>query len=136
MRMVIIPLDGPQATNAVPPYVDLIASGNGATLYLLTVVQQEEEASQVGDAFTYLEEKAGELRSRSLSCSTDMAGGIDVQVILAEARAKEADLIAISTHGRSGVNRWVMASVADGAVRRSLPSCLLVRPEQASGEEQ
>jgi nucleotide-binding universal stress UspA family protein len=46
-----------------------------------------------------------------------------------------AGLIAMATHGRSGVDRWVMGSVADGVVRRSSLPCLLVRPAEAGRKE-
>lgn len=75
--MVIVPPDGSQATEAALPYVEPIAAGTGPALRLLRVVQRQEEAFQVGEAFTYLEEKAGELRSRSLSCSPEVTGGVD-----------------------------------------------------------
>jgi nucleotide-binding universal stress UspA family protein len=45
-----------------------------------------------------------------------------------------AGLIALATHGRSGFDRWVVGSVADGIVRRSGLPCLVVRPEEAAEE--
>ncbi|QLQ08828.1 MAG: universal stress protein [Anaerolineae bacterium] len=46
------------------------------------------------------------------------------------AREKEADLIAMSTHGRTGPSRWFLGSVADRVVRGASMPVLIVRPEK------
>jgi len=50
-----------------------------------------------------------------------------VDTILECARQTQADLIALTTHGRSGLQRLVYGSVADGVVRQATSPVLLVR---------
>lgn len=130
VKTVLVPLDGSPAAEAVLPYVEMVASRTGATVHLLTVVREEEEASQVGETFAYLEKKAEELRARSLSCSTEATAGDEAHVILAEAEKKGADLIAMSAHGRSGLMRWVLGSVAAKVVHGTSRPLLLVRARE------
>src|SRR4029077_7065486 len=52
--------------------------------------------------------------------------------ILETARELGVDLIAMTTHGRSGVSRWVMGSVAEKVLRASNVPLLLVRPAKRS----
>jgi len=61
--------------------------------------------------------------------------GSTVDTIVTIAREEDADLIAIATHGRSGIGRWILGSVADGVVRRSHLPCLVVRPMEVQGME-
>jgi nucleotide-binding universal stress UspA family protein len=53
--------------------------------------------------------------------------GAVAEEILAHSSRKEIDLIAMCTHGRSGLGRWALGSVADKIVRRSDKPVLLVR---------
>jgi nucleotide-binding universal stress UspA family protein len=54
--------------------------------------------------------------------------------ILAFADKVDADLVAMSAHGRSGLSRWVFGSVADRVLRGSVCPVLLVRPEMRASE--
>ncbi|HYL23144.1 MAG TPA: universal stress protein [Burkholderiales bacterium] len=49
------------------------------------------------------------------------------EVIVKEAERWPADLLVIGTHGRRGLNRFLLGSVADGVLRRSSVPVLLVR---------
>jgi nucleotide-binding universal stress UspA family protein len=130
IRTVLVPLDGSAAAETVLPYVELVASRTGATVHLLTVVREEEEASQVGETFAYLEKKGEELHARSFSFTTEAIAGDEAQVILSQAEKKSADLIAMSTHGRSGLMRWVLGSVATKLVHGTSRPLLLVRARE------
>lgn len=134
MNTVLVPLDGSPAAEAVLPYALLIASRSGAPLRLLTVVPEGEDASPVGEAFKYLERKAEYLRARSLSCSTNVVSGLEAQAILADAEAVDAGLIAMSTHGRSGLMRWVLGSVAQKVAHGADRPLLLVRAHDGREE--
>ena len=125
IRTVLVPLDGSKAAEAVVPYVELIASRTGAAVELLTVVHGENGETKAGEAFAYLEDRAAALRP--LSASTSVKSGDEAQVILAEADRGDADLIAMSTHGRSGLMRWVLGSVATKVLHATSRPLLLVR---------
>src|SRR3990170_2782030 len=127
IKTLLVPLDGSQAAETVLPYVELIASSTGAEVVLLTVVPEREESEQAGKALAYLERAAGELRARSLTCSPAVAAGHEAQAILDEAEARDAGLVAMSTHGRSGLMRWVLGSVAQKVIHGASRPLLLVR---------
>ena len=125
IRTVLVPLDGSKAAEAVIPYVELIASRTGAAVHLLTVVHDENGATKAAEARAYLEDRAAALRP--LSGSTNVKSGDEAQVILTEADASDAGLIAMSTHGRSGLMRWVLGSVASKVLHAASRPLLLVR---------
>ena len=125
IRTVLVPLDGSKAAEAVIPYVELIASRTGAAVHLLTIVHDENGATKAGEARAYLEDRAAALRP--ISGSTSVKSGDEAQVILAEADAGDANLIAMSTHGRSGLMRWVLGSVATKVLHAASRPLLLVR---------
>jgi nucleotide-binding universal stress UspA family protein len=130
IKTILVTLDGSRAAEIVLPYAEFIASRTGAALHLLTVAREES----AGDGpITYLSEKADQLRSRSLSCTTDVVIGDEADAILAQAEAKNADMIAMSTFGRSGFRRWVLGSVAHKLVHGSSRPLLLARSRETSG---
>jgi nucleotide-binding universal stress UspA family protein len=83
--------------------------------------------SEEHEATTYLEHVANDLRLRGLTVKTERPQGSAVDAILDCARRTQADLIALTTHGRSGLQRLVYGSVADGVVRQANAAVLLVR---------
>jgi hypothetical protein len=66
------------------------------------------------------------LNERGVTTTTEVRTGIPAEVILAEA-SEPSDLVAMSTHGRSGVDRWFLGSVADAVVRHGDIPVLVVR---------
>jgi nucleotide-binding universal stress UspA family protein len=91
----------------------------------------ERERRAEGEARSYLESVAARLRGRGLRVDTRLV--VDEQPaprILGEARSTGADLIAIQTHGRRGLQRLLLGSVADKVVRGSAVPVLVSRPRQ------
>jgi nucleotide-binding universal stress UspA family protein len=126
-RRILVPLDGSNAAETVLPYVELLASRTGAEVLLLTVVPAAQEGATSGDEVAYLRGMAERVRSRSLACEFLVTAGEPGDTILAQADSTDADLIAMSTHGRSGLSRWVLGSVADKVIHRTVKPLLLVR---------
>jgi nucleotide-binding universal stress UspA family protein len=84
------------------------------------------------EAQDYLERVAAPLRDRSLQVQTQVA--VEQQpglAILREARAWAIDLIALETHGRRGLSRLVLGSVADKVIRGAACPVLVHRPVYA-----
>jgi nucleotide-binding universal stress UspA family protein len=79
------------------------------------------------DASEYLEAAAARLQRRGLSVAWEQHEGAAADVVLDQARAHHADLIAMTTHGRGGLGRLVFGSVADTVLRRAPCPVLLVR---------
>jgi nucleotide-binding universal stress UspA family protein len=131
IKTILVTLDGSRAAEIVLPYGELIASRTGAALHLLTVAREEPAGK---GPIAYLSEKAEELRSRSLSCTTDVVTGDEADAILAQAEAKGADMIAMSTFGWSGFRRWLLGSVAHKLVHGSSRPLLIARAREPLGE--
>jgi nucleotide-binding universal stress UspA family protein len=86
------------------------------------------------EAQTYLEEKAEALRGVVAKCRTQVVEDADpAGAIAAEAQDEGADLILMSTHGRSGAVRWILGSVAEKVLHSTHLPLLLVRPGKPSG---
>ncbi len=76
---------------------------------------------------------AQKLRGEDISVRMAVAFGRPAQEIVAFAEREEIDLIAMSTHGRSGLSRWILGSVADKVLRGTHLPVLLVRPPGITG---
>ena len=90
------------------------------------VEDEREEASR------YLEGVAQRLRGRGLSVAYEQPEGPAATVIVERARHLQADLIAMTTHGRGGLGRLVFGSVADEVLRNAPCPVLLVRVSEAT----
>jgi nucleotide-binding universal stress UspA family protein len=102
-----------------------------ASPYLPHTVQMNADilADAKENAAAYLEEHAERMRRRGLRVTVSVA--VDPQAahgVLAEAEAVGCDLIAMATHGRSGVSRVVLGSAADKILRGTHVPLLLFRP--------
>ena len=140
-KNILIPLDGSKTAEAVLPLahswstklkvpVELIAvvdtaelAGSLSTverLYMNKVV--EEETRRCGD---YLER----VRKNSFpdGCKSRLEKGSTADIIIDAAAADKGTLIVMATHGRSGLSRWLLGSVAEKVLRGTSNPLLLVR---------
>jgi nucleotide-binding universal stress UspA family protein len=89
----------------------------------------EGAARARGEAQDYLESRAIDLRGGTASVRTLVLEDADAAAVIAgQATDEGADLIVMATHGRSGVSRWVLGSVADRVLHSTAVPLLLVRP--------
>jgi nucleotide-binding universal stress UspA family protein len=134
LERILVPLDGSELAQTVLPYVRGLAKSTGAGVRLLTVVKSESEAKR---ASSYLKSKQGQLGVEAIETSVSVSTEGEAETILSEAESWNADLIAMSTHGRSGAMRWVFGSVADKVIHAATRPLLLVRsrPEEPIPEE-
>ena len=75
----------------------------------------------------YLQDEVKKLNKKGVKVSSVMREGPVPDTILAVAEETHADVIAMSTHGRSGVSRWVYGSVAEKVLRGAHCPTLIVR---------
>jgi nucleotide-binding universal stress UspA family protein len=82
------------------------------------------------DASAYLSAVAARLQADGLKVSAEVitVSGPVADAIIDFAKEKHAELIAMSTHGRTGPARWFLGSVADRVVRGAGMPVLMVRP--------
>jgi nucleotide-binding universal stress UspA family protein len=80
--------------------------------------QSEEELSEVTqEAQVYLDKVAEGLRKKGIKVNVMITSGSAADEIVKAAHTIQAHLIAMATHGRSGVVRWAVGSVTDKVIR-------------------
>jgi nucleotide-binding universal stress UspA family protein len=141
-QWVLVPLDGSALAQEVIPAAAELAAVLRADLHLLRVVGPPASVVGWGDAYAtifdpaaglveateYLEGVAATLRARGLAVRVSAEVGPEAPTIAAVAEEQRASVIAMATHGRSGLARLVLGSVATGVVQLADVPLLLVRP--------
>jgi len=95
----------------------------------------EEAKKALNEARDYLEELAAPIRKRDVPVETVAVLGRAGETIVTHAHDNKMRLIAIATHGRSGVRRGVFGSVADYVLRESGLPILVIRPQEGEGKD-
>lgn len=115
-------------------YAKQIPSGEKAPAYLREFVEISENVDS--EALAYLHEVKNRLRDQGLrQIDEHLLHGAPAAAIVDLARQTPHDLIVMTTHARSGVQRWVLGSVADRVVRHSGTPVLFIRPESEPSPE-
>jgi nucleotide-binding universal stress UspA family protein len=94
----------------------------------LAEVELVEIENEEKESLAYLEDIAKELRDKGLNVETVTVHGKADEAIISYAEKNNVNLITIATHGRSGVKRAVLGSVADFVMRNSGLPILLIKP--------
>jgi nucleotide-binding universal stress UspA family protein len=147
---ILVPLDGSPLAQAILPYVMAVAKGFHSRVILFHVVETDldheaPEQKAYADATmeriqpmaeNYLAGVADQLRKAGIDVETRVVRGRAAAQIVEQAEQENVGLIAMSTHGRSGLARWVMGSEVGKILRACEQPVLLVRPrdEGASGK--
>lgn len=133
---ILITLDGSECAENVLPPVEKLASKLNANLALLRVVSAstfpgvdptEAEVKVVREAETYLQKVEDRLKAKGFKVDSHVRYGNDAEEILEHAAQNDVDLIAMTTHGRSGVKRFLLGSVAEKVLRHSPKPIFLIR---------
>jgi nucleotide-binding universal stress UspA family protein len=83
--------------------------------------------TEEGEARAYLEHIANALRRKGITVHTEIPEGAAVETIVACVKRLQANLLALTTHGRTGLARLVYGSVAEGILKQAPCPVLLVR---------
>jgi nucleotide-binding universal stress UspA family protein len=145
---ILIPLDGSERAEAILPHAEVLAQATGSALTLLRVValpvvfspalgapppltlDDDLCATVRAAAAEYLATLAAQLTARGLEVETLVDDGDPASVIIAwAAQDPPQRLIAIATHGRSGLGRWVFGSVAEKVLQAAPTPLLLIRSQ-------
>jgi nucleotide-binding universal stress UspA family protein len=145
----LIPLDGSQVAEQVLPYarclakaltipVDLLEVADIETLrllanpergrYLDTLLSEKMENSE-----SYLETVAQSFEGTPVTCIVEKGKAEDV--VIERAAADKGTLIVMATHGRSGIQRWVLGSVTDKVLHGSNNHLFLIRAQDQAKAE-
>jgi nucleotide-binding universal stress UspA family protein len=143
LKKVLVPLDGSALAEQVLPHITTLAKNMMLEVVLLraydvpgNMPQMHQITEIVRDASrAYLEEKVRLLGDEGLEKVSYLllpkgkAAGRIVDI----ARETPDNFVAMCTHGRSGIGRWVLGSVTDGVVRHCGDPVLIIRAEAESG---
>jgi len=146
---ILVPLDGSKIGEAALPYIEELVSKlppePKVEVTLLQVVSSmahwiiageatakvaytEEEMKQItGKALDYLNRSGESLRSRGAVVKVEVRTGRAADEIIKCADEIKADLVAMSTHGRSGITRWAFGSVTIRVLQSGTVPILTVR---------
>lgn len=148
-QVILIPLDGSKRAEVIMPHVEEMAHRCDATVILLQVVEPMSPMVEptglspdyrfsasdfkelVSVAERYLAGLQGELREKGIKAKSVIESGPIVAQILNVAERENADVIALASHGRTGLARALYGSVAAGLLHQSDRPLLLIRAETA-----
>jgi len=147
---ILVPLDGSKVGESALPYVeDLLSKLSPEVekeLILLRVLSpvmvtmasgegqlpdsyatEKEREAQEKDALDYLNTVSVTLRNKGAVVTVRVAMGDTPAEIIKVAEEADVDLIAMSTHGRSGLSRWAFGSVTEKVLRSEgrIPICVV-----------
>lgn len=145
-QKILVPLDGSERAEAIMPHVIEIAQCGQAKVVLLQVVEPEPLlispydpltiresdqaiARQMSEAKAYLQAECTRLHKLGLEAQSRVEHGPVVEAILEVANAEGVDLIAMASHGRSGLARVIFGSVATGILHQAQQPLLLIRAQ-------
>ena len=140
-KRVLVPVDGSELAEAIVPFILEIAGPLDLELVVLRVnppivpmaidgtryMDFGDAEEQREDAEAYLTGIVAEMHAKGVRASARLRRGDPAVEILAAAREEDVDLIAMSTHGRSGPARVVLGSIAETVLRRAGVPVFLMR---------
>lgn len=147
-RHILVPLDGSHLAEQILTHVKALASLEGSeahiTLFravppiypatvdysgmLTTMMDTLPEAEQ--EAQDYLDTIAAELKAEGYKVQCEVSVMPAAEGIIEFSEAHRVDLIAIATHGRSGISRWVFGSVTQKVIHSAQAPLLVMRPKE------
>ncbi|WP_049909439.1 universal stress protein [Haloarcula japonica] len=143
---ILLPTDGSSGAEAAIEPTGTLASETDATVHLVSVVDTRSLGVDVGssvivdelesvatDAIGDASDRLAELGVGTIE--TAITHGTPYRAILDAIEDADADLVVIGTHGRTGIDRYLLGSVAEKLVRTSPIPVMTVRASDA-GEEQ
>jgi nucleotide-binding universal stress UspA family protein len=132
----LVPLDGSSLSEGVLPYAEYLARGLGARVILLSVVnpviRRPPGPGPVGaEEREYLERQSHRLRSEGVETDSIVTVGYYVvDEIITKAKKLDCDLIAMATHGRTGLGQALLGSITHEVLHRAPIPVLVVRPTE------
>lgn len=135
---ILVPLDGSSLAECVLPHVLALAPVTSAHITLIHVLEHPDNQNgnpidpmgwhmKKQELISYLEKTAEYLQKSGLDVTHSLVEGKSAESIIEFAHTNEVDLIALSTHGRTGLSGWNVSSVVQKVMLRSYRSILLAR---------
>lgn len=144
---ILLPTDGSEVAESAAAHAVDLAATTGAQLHVLSVVDAEAvglvaSSSLDADEVRTSLRHAGEEATATVAEAAEAAGvevveavevGVPDEAIRDYAAAHDVDLVVMGTHGRRGVDRFLLGSVTERVVRSSDAPVLVVRRTESTG---
>ena len=145
---ILVPLDGSPLAEQVLPYVSALGKAFGSSVTLFRVFDPVPQEIVDPEHGVYIDRLASAFRNTAQAyllrvkssmsewgdaVSTSAHEGDAASLIVNEGANDPDTLIAMSTHGRSGITRWVLGSVADKVLRAAANSLMIIRARPQEG---
>jgi len=129
LEKILVPLDGSELSQLALPYPETLSEGLGSEIILLHVCKSGDAQYFHMDQL-YLE-RISEIITAHLrqgaKVESVVLSGNPAEEIINYAEENNIGLLTMATHGRSGIKRWVLGSIADKVVRETTKAVLLIR---------
>ncbi|UCF90271.1 MAG: universal stress protein [Desulfobacterales bacterium] len=144
-QKILVPLDGSPRAEAILGHVEELAGRYQANVIFLQVIEPKVVLTTEGaftplteqeldrdkkEAASYLAGIAGKFQAKKIETRTRIAYGPVADAIIKTAAEENVDLVAMSSHGRSGIARVFYGSVAAGVLQRVDRPLLLIRARE------
>jgi nucleotide-binding universal stress UspA family protein len=144
INKILLPLDGSTESETIVPHAQQIASSFNSEVVLfqtislayptytadafayVTYSDQQMDAMKAS-ALDYLEKIGSSLKEKGIEVKSDVRFGSAADEIINYADEIDTDLIAMTTHGRSGIGRWLFGSTTVRVMKGGNANLLLVR---------
>jgi nucleotide-binding universal stress UspA family protein len=144
-RRIMVPLDGSGLAECVLPHAEALSKGEGTKeIILVRVVEpfyipaggdysfsegeiQKFNVQNLKAAQDYMTQVTSKINPGAASVRTEVLSGSAAEILAEYANKNNIDLVVLATHGRSGVSRWVMGSIADRLLHSVNAPVLMVR---------
>ncbi|MEW5827538.1 MAG: universal stress protein [Chloroflexota bacterium] len=146
-RNILVPLDGSTLAECVLPHAISLSASLDANAFLLHVLERPRDTGSLQpvdplkwvlkkhEADVYLKRLADRFMDAGLNVEYAIQEGPPAECIINHANQAGIDLIALSTHGSSGLSGWNVSSVVQKIIVRANRSVLLVRAYHSPGEK-
>ena len=144
-KKILVPLDGSKRAEAILPHVKNLALRFKAKVIFFIVIEpghfiehdeityattyEERLDHQIKETESYLVSILEQFREEGIKVQTLIGDGPVVKAILDAAESESADLLAMASHGRSGLSRTFYGSIAAGVLQRIDRPLLLIRSQ-------
>ncbi|HWR01091.1 MAG TPA: universal stress protein [Chlorobaculum sp.] len=142
IKSILCPIDFSDASTNAFRYACEFAKAMGSKIILLNVVEPRPMAADMTLNYIPLEEDlAGaaeedfktlvqEAESKGIAVQADVMIGMPADLILSQAADADVSIIIIGSHGKTGLSRLLMGSVAEAVVRKAKIPVLIVKAEE------
>ena len=145
LSKILVTLDSSRFSEAIIPYVEKLAKSMNSEVTLLRVIESAKlpqlaayrdrekyekdfMAKMEREAERYLDKKKTALAGKGVKVNSAFLTGKPIETILQYSEEKSVNLVALTTHGFSGISKWAYGSVASKIIEGSPKPVLLVRP--------